>query len=184
MTITPTITALGLAALVLTGCASVDASPPMSSSDADAPAESAGPCDILSPDDVTAALGGTFGEGAPRFGQASANEVEWTTTGCSWESHDMEVAASIARGDDFPAGFECVEPSSLDGDVATLEGLGDLAWWTWDDFQGGTGTVIVCAEDARIEVEAEGPREGPAIDEIATREGASTLASRILENSE
>lgn len=181
MNLTPAITALCLAALVLTGCASTetptgdDPAP-----DADPPAESTSICDILSPGEIDAAFGGSFGAGTPRLGQASANEVEWTTTGCSWESDDREVAASVASGDDFPAGFECVEPSSLDGEVTPLDDLGDLAWWTWDDFQGGTGTVIVCLADTRVEVAMEGPRAGPVIDEAATREGASSLASRIL----
>lgn len=182
MTTTPTITALCLASLVLTGCASADSPPDVGETPTAGapPAESADLCDLLAPDDIGAAFGGDFGDGTPRFGQASANEVEWTTTGCSWESADAEVAASIAHGDDFAAGFECVAPSSLAGEVTPLSDLGDLAWWTWDDFQGGTGTVIICRDDTRIELAVEGPREGPAIEEATTRDGAVGLASRIL----
>lgn len=183
MKITTAAAGLCLAALALTGCTGGGTGSP-GADDAESPevaAPPAGVCDVLSADDVGAAFDTSFEDGVPRTGEASANEVEWTTTGCGWEGDGMEVVASVAAADDFPAGFECVEPGSFDGEVTSLDGLGNLAWWTWDEFQGGTGTVIICGDDTRVEVEAEGPRDGPVIDEPTTREGATTLATRIFE---
>ncbi len=182
MKIVLTAASLCLAGLVLTACAG--AAPETSTGDGsqapEAPAPPAGVCDILSAEDVGAAFGTDFGDGAPRTGEESADGVEWTTTGCGWEGDGMEVVATVALAEDFPAGFVCVEPGSLDGEVVPLDGIGTAAWWTWDDFQGGTGTVIVCGDDTRVVVEAEGPRDGPAIDESATREAATTLATRLF----
>lgn len=183
MKVTPPIVSLCLAALVLSGCASSTPDPPAGGDDippAEAPTGTGDICDILAADDIESALGDAFEEGAPRTGQATVDGIEWTTTGCGWEGEGMDVVASLARGDDFPAGFECVEPSALSGDVTPIDGLGSLAWWTWDDFQGGTGTAIVCTDDTRIEVEVEGHRDGQPIDETLARTGATTLAERVL----
>ena len=172
-----------LAALALTGCTSDGAGTPDGDGAAppEAPTTAAGICDIVSGDDVSAAFDTTVGDGSARTGEESANEVEWTTAGCGWEGEEMEVVASIAVGDDFPGGFVCVEPGTLDGAVTPIDGLGTLAWWAWDDFQGGSGTVTVCGDDTRVEVTAEGPRDGPAIDQQSTRDGATAIATRIFE---
>jgi hypothetical protein len=183
MKVTPTIVGVLLAALALAGCASSAPDTPAGGDGtpaAENPSGTGGVCEILASDDIESALGGAFEEGAPRTGEASVDGVEWTTTGCGWEGDAMDVTATIAPADAFPAGFECVEPGISSGDVTSLDDLGALAWWTWDDFQGGTGTVIVCTDDTRIDVEVEGPRDGQPIDEAATRLGATTLATRLL----
>lgn len=138
------------------------------------------PCGALSPEDVSAAFGAAFGDGTPGAGTVSVNEVTWSTATCSWEAEGIAVSAAVATEADFPAGFVCVEPGSLDGAVTALDGVADAAWFTWDDFQGGEGTVIACTSDTRVEVEATGPRSGPAIDEAAAREGGLALAGRLL----
>lgn len=178
------------AALVLAGCA---AGPPPAESDdpgsqpvestqpADPAASWDAPCELLPVDRLDEAFGGGFEDGRQGTGNVLNQGVEWTTVTCSWESADeVDVRLAYADADAFPAGFECVPPSDFLHEYDPSAQLGESAWWVWDDFQGGTGTVIVCLDDSRIELEVRGPRSGPLLDEPQVREAAEAIVADLI----
>jgi len=146
-------------------------------------ASSAGidPCVALDIDEVGEAFGLDLTEAGQLTGERTVQGVSWTTVACTWSSEaGADVTAAVAGPDEFADGFTCAEPVGVLDDPTPIDGLGDQAWWTWDDFQGGKGDLAACAGELRVDVTVEGPREGPLLDEDQVREGSVAVAEALL----
>lgn len=146
-------------------------------------ASSAGidPCTALDIDEVGEAFGLDLTEAGELTGERTVQGVSWTTIACTWSSEaGDDVTAAVAGPDEFAEGFTCAEPVGVLDDPTPIDGLGDQAWWTWDDFQGGKGDLAACAGELRVDVTVEGPREGPLLDEDQVREGSVAIAEALL----
>ena len=174
-------------AAVLTACSSGASTPPSDEPSTD-PASSAPSttteadlCTRLGQDALGTALPGIdFEAPLPTTGTAGWQDVEWTTTGCRWESPERVVDVDVADASDFPGGFQCVEPLARVAEVSEVDSLGDQAWWIWNDFQGGEGTIVACQAEQWVSVEIRGDRSGPLIDEEETRAAALVIARAVL----
>lgn len=171
-----------------TGSSTDEPEPDASTGDAepdettDEPASGEGPCAagaVLG----EALPGADFGEPTELTGDHGIQDVEWTSVGCSWESDTAQVRVHVAGPDDFADGFVCAEP--LDGvagadEISPVADLGDQGWFEWDDFQGGKGSLSVCAGERRIDVDVIGPRDGDPIDQETALAAATTIAEALL----
>jgi hypothetical protein len=86
-------------------------------------------------------------------GNSDQNGVTWTSTGCDWESQEekFEVDLDISQGSDFPNGtVTCIEPGGS-GEVTAVEGIGNQAWWKFEDFNEVEGELRVCTDDQLVE---------------------------------
>ena len=151
-----------------------DAAPPGTSGDG-------GPCAAASAL-AEAFPGVAFGDPVPSTGEREVQDVAWSTVGCRWSSDSHEVRVQVAGPEGFADGFVCAEPLTGVGthDVTPVDGLGDRAWWSWDDFQSGTGDLAACAGERRVDVTVRGPRGGDPIEEAEARRGATVLARALL----
>lgn len=105
-------------------------------------------------------------------------EVDWQAHGCNWQSDAFDITLAVAGPEGFENGFECVELGGI-GDIEPVEGLGDAAWWKWDDLHGSKGSLAVCSGERRIDVDLLGDR-GTSADGTAARNGAVALARSQL----
>lgn len=124
--------------------------------------------------------GDEFDDPTELTGEQSVNDVKWTNAGCIWASPTQEVRVTAAGPDDFEDGFVCVEPLDGIAEVEPVADLGDQAWWSWNDFQNGTGTLTVCSGESRVDITVAGPRDGEPIDADGARSGATVVADALL----
>jgi hypothetical protein len=138
-------------------------------------------CTRLEQEALSTALPGIdFDDPLPTSGTAGSGNVEWTISGCRWESPERVVDVDVADASDFPSGFQCVKPVNRVAEVSELDGLGDTAWWVWNDFQGGEARVVACQAEHWVSVKIRGDRSGPLIDEAETRAAALVIARAVL----
>lgn len=174
-------------AALLTACSPSESTPPSDEPSTDTasptPATTVDTdlCTRLGQETMGAALPGfDFEAPLPKSGTVGWRDVEWTSTGCRWESPERVVDVDVADASDFPGGFQCVEPIARVAEVSEVDGLGDRAWWIWNDFQGGEGTIVACRAEQWVSVEIRGDRSGPLIDEEETRAAALVIARAVL----
>jgi hypothetical protein len=174
-------------AAVLAACSPSESTPPSDEPSTDTAPPAPGTtidtdlCTFLEQGPLGEALPGVeFEDPLPTSGTAARQGVEWTITGCRWESPERVVDVDVADASDFPGGFQCVEPLERVAEVSELDDLGDRAWWIWNDFQGGEGTIEACQGEQWVSVEIRGDRSGPLIDEEETRAAALVIARAVL----
>ena len=149
------------ATLLLIGLAGCSA--PAADTDAPtAPSESAssepdatggGQCGGLTTDDLVSIFGVELQGPNPSTGDSDQNGVTWTSTGCDWEGDgELEIDLDISEGSDFPDGtLTCIEPGGV-GEVVAVTGIGNEAWWKFDDFNEVEGELRVCTDDRLVEL--------------------------------
>lgn len=174
-------------AALLTACSSSESTPPSDEPSAESTSTGSGTtadadlCGRLEQETLGAALPGIdFEDPLPTSGTVGWQDVEWTITGCRWESPERVVDVDVADASDFVGGFQCVEPLARAAEVSEVDGLGDRAWWIWDDFQGGEGRIVACQAEQWVSVEIRGDRSGPLIDEEETQAAALVIARALL----
>jgi hypothetical protein len=173
---------------VLTACSPSASTPPSDDSSTDSAPPTSMPataendlCARLGQGALAEALPGIdFEDPLPTSGTVGRRGVEWTVTGCRWRSPERVVDVDVADASDFPGGFQCVEPLERVAEISEVDGLGDTAWWVWNDFQGGEGTIVACQGEQWVSVEIRGDRSGPLIDEEETRAAALVIARAVL----
>lgn len=118
----------------------------------DAPTET-GECGGLTTDDLVGIFGVELEGPEPSMGSSDQNGATWMSTGCDWENDDadLEIDLDISQASDFPDGtVTCIEPGGV-GDVTPVDGIGNQAWWKFDDFNEVEGELRVCTDDRLIE---------------------------------
>jgi hypothetical protein len=162
---------------VVAGCGDDDESaenaPPSSSSpDSPGPSDTSGPtdgssateapagvpaaCDVLTPDDVTAAFGVAFGAPVPGGGGHTEQDLEWQSDNCSFEAEDLvEVQLALTAPEDFTGGsFQCPEPRAIASTVTPAEVPGATeAWWDVDEAPPLEATLRVCTEGYNFDID-------------------------------
>jgi len=133
----------------------------------DAPDDTAA-CGGLTTEDLVGLFGVELEGPEPSMGSSDQNGVTWTSTGCGWENDeiDLELDLDISDASDFPEGaITCIEPGGV-GDVSPVEGIGNQAWWEFDDFNEVEGTLRVCTDDRLIELEVDAETGSMTSDEL------------------
>ena len=165
-----------LLAPVLTGCGddeddSDDTTPPSSSSpsspggetessSATTEATTAGglpsACDVLTPEDVTAAFGVAFGAAEPGGGGTNEGDLSWQSDNCDWEAQDLvEVQLALSGPEDYTPAFACQEPTAIASTVEPVPDVGDQAWWEVDDSGPLEASLRVCTADYNFDIDVE-----------------------------
>lgn len=120
-----------------------------------------------------------FGAPRPSTGERSIQDLEWSTVGCHWDAEVREVRVQVAGPEGFDGAFECAEPLSIGSlEVVPVSGVGEQAWWTWNDFR-NRGEVSACAGELRVDVEVIGHEPDP-ITEDESRTAAEAIAAALL----
>jgi hypothetical protein len=102
----------------------------------------------------------------PETGSSDQNGATWTSTGCDWEGAGLEIDLDISEGSNFPGGsVECIEPGGA-GDVTAVEGIGNQAWWKFDDVDEVEGELRVCTDDRMVELEVDGETGSMSSEEL------------------
>lgn len=143
---------------------------------------SAGTCEAVSADLLAEAFPGVaFDAPQPTQGERRVNDVRWIAEACRWESATVTVRAAVAGPDGFTGGFVCAEPTGGVSEEGPVEvtGLGEQAWWTWDDFNGANANLAVCSGELRVDVDVDAPN-GVEVDPDAALEGAKAIAGALL----
>ncbi len=110
------------------------------------------PCGAAEPAELDAIFGTAFGDGSVGSSTITENDLVWTADSCTWAASDTEVRVRIAGSEDFSEGFVCLEPLGIASDPEQVSGIGDQAWWLFDDFSGAEGELRVCTGETLIEV--------------------------------
>lgn len=146
----------------LAGCAGTPSPEPLPQPDATEsqapPAEPVGdlPCGVASADELAAVFGTDLGEGRERTSHTTqVQNVVWHPQVCVWEVDDLEVELHVADAAAFESGsLECVEPLGIGEDVQPVGGLGDQAWWEFDETD--EGELRACTETHVLDVKVDG----------------------------
>lgn len=117
-------------------------------------------CDVATSEE----LEGIFGQpvGPPeRVTNISVTESEFqvVSPSCNWEIDDViDIKLVYTQGTSFESGaLECDEPDPIFGPPTAVSGLGERAWWSFDDTFDAEGTMWACTADAMIEMRIETP---------------------------
>lgn len=112
-----------------------------------------GQCGGLTTDDLVGIFGVELQGPEPSTGDSDQNGVTWTSTGCDWEGEgELEIDLDLSAASDFPDGeIACIEPGGV-GDVTPVEGIGNQAWWKFEDFNEVEGELRVCTDDQLVEL--------------------------------
>jgi hypothetical protein len=137
-----------------TAAASGDGDTGASGQDTAAVAGGAGaPCDVTDAATVEAVLGQPLGEGDAGQVSVTENDLSWTAEACDWETDaGLEIELRMVAADALPG--ECPRLSSPVYEVTEVPGLGDAAWFEFDDLQ-GEGGVRACAAAGMVEARIE-----------------------------
>lgn len=176
-----TLTGTALLVMGLAGCsAPVDdtgaedpAAPSESQStepEADEPEADAGggECGGLTTEDLVGIFGVKLEGPEPSMGNSDQNGVTWTSAGCNWENEEteLEIDLDISGVTDFPEGaINCIEPGGV-GEVTAVEGIGNQAWWKFDDFNEVEGELRVCTDDQLVELAVDAETGSTTSDEL------------------
>jgi hypothetical protein len=155
----------GTALLVvgLSGCTA----PVDEATEPDAPTTS-GECGGLTTEDLVGIFGVELDGPEPSTGDSDQNGVTWMSTGCDWENDaaELELDLDISVASDFPDGtINCIEPGAV-GEVTPVDGIGDQAWWKFDDFNEVEGELRVCTSDRLVEFAVDGQTGSMTTDEL------------------
>ncbi|MHA6693493.1 DUF3558 domain-containing protein [Homoserinimonas sp. A520] len=109
-------------------------------------------CGGLTTEDLVGIFGVDLQGPDPSTGDSDQNGVTWTSTGCDWEGEgELEIDLDISEASDFPDGkIACIEPGGV-GEVTPVDGIGNQAWWKFDDFNEVEGELRVCTDDRLVE---------------------------------
>lgn len=125
-------------------------------------------CGGLTTEDLVGIFGVDLEGPEPSMGDSDQNGVTWTSTGCDWENDEaeIEIDLDISDSSDFPEGtITCIEPSGV-GDVTPVEGIGNQAWWKFDDLNEVEGELRVCTEDRLVELDVDAESGSMTSDEL------------------
>jgi hypothetical protein len=125
-------------------------------------------CGGLTTQDLADIFGVELEGPEPSTGDSDQNGVTWTSTGCDWENEalELEIDLDISVASDFPDGtINCIEPGGV-GDVTAVEGIGNQAWWKFDDFNEVEGELRACTDDQLVELAVDAQSGSMTPDEL------------------
>lgn len=178
----PALTAAALLVAGLAGCSTPadtgsPAAPEASPSAGTEARPDASACGGLTTEDLIGLFNVDLEGPDPEAGSNDQNGVTWTSAGCDWEGEGLEIDLDISESSDFADGkVACIEPGGV-GDVTAVDGIGDRAWWKFDDFNEVEGELRVCTEDQLIELAVDAETGSMSTDELREK---VTRAMRIV----
>jgi hypothetical protein len=102
-------------------------------------------CNLVTREDVAAALGGSVGDGE-----------ETGLAGCRWSAEDRgEVRLQVYAGSLFTPETCKAQKSLVSGRQEEISGLGDSALW------GSSGDLVVCTQKAVLKIDVENTPGSP-----------------------
>jgi hypothetical protein len=151
---------------------------PPAGSDAGGPL-GAQPCDVVDITTVETAVDNALRAGEIVDATVTENDLTWTPDECQWENEVLEIEVQVAGDDDFPdGGLLCPEPLGVGAQVTPVDGLGDSAFWVYDD-NDGEGTLRVCTATALVDATI-APDDIAPLDAATTQAAATALAEQVL----